>query len=361
MWFRIVSLVLLSLGTAVFSVGYDRYEIIGENLLQNPLFQDDFQGWQVQKQDNVSVHNGVLTLSNTSKNNNISVSAAQTVAVPFGQRLLFLACEVRALDVTRGKKTWETARVVIAPLTAENKRRYDVPHTLAQLSGTVPWERFEHIFRVPEENAAVSVFIQLLNASGTLEVKSLSLKSAIENPSYPMWQHALMLIWFIMGLWIVWPLVHAAQRGPGRTGVLVTGSLILAGALMPASVKFTMTPTWLLPETETFEPFNADLLPATIPFSFELLPTDLDIYKLAHFLLFAAIGYLLIARRPYRIPIWRQAGIVALFALATESMQVLASGRSGSLGDVTIDMFGACCGILIAAAMRRYRDQKKTI
>jgi hypothetical protein len=358
MSWRIVSLVLLSLGTIFFSVTYNRYEISAENLVRDPLFQDNLSNWQVQKQDPVSAHDGILKISNAVKNNNRSVSIAQTIVVPPEQHLLFLSCEARVLDVVPGDKRWEKARVVIFFLTAEGKPRHDIPRTLTVLKGTTPWAKFEQVFRIPEESAAVSVVIQLLNASGTLEVRSLALKSAIENPSYPKWQHALMLAWFIMGLWIIWPLVRAARRGAGRTGVLVTGCMILAGVLMPASVKFAVTPSWLLPETEASEPFNADLLPATIPFRFELLPTDLDIYKLAHFLLFAAIGNLLVAWRPYRIPIWRQAGIIALFALATESMQVLAAGRGGSLGDVVIDMAGACCGMLVAAAMRRRCDLK---
>ena len=84
MLFRIISLVLLSLGTAVFSVGYNQHEVIGENLLQNSLFQDNFLSWQVQNKDSVSVHDGIMTLSNTTKNSNVSASAAQTIAVPGG-------------------------------------------------------------------------------------------------------------------------------------------------------------------------------------------------------------------------------------------------------------------------------------
>jgi len=360
MRFRIVSLVLLSLGTAVFSVGYSQYEIIGKNLLQNPLFHDNFLAWQVLKQGSISVHDGVATLSNTGKNNHASVSAAQTVVVPSGQRLLFLSCEARALDVVPGGKPWETARVVIFPLTADNQPRYDVPHTLALLHGTTSWERFEHIFRVPEENTSVSVVVQLLNASGTLEVRSVSLRSAIENPFYQKWRHALMLAWFIVGLWIVWPLLRTARRGMGRIGMLVTSSIILVGVLMPASVKYGITPSWLLPTSEAPGPFRADLLQDSVPFSFELLPTELNIYKLAHFLLFALMGYLLISRRSYGTPIWVQVGIIGLFALATESMQVLTSGRDGRLSDVLIDLSGVCCGMLAATVMRRCYDLKPT-
>lgn len=351
-------LVLLSLGTAVFSVEYNRYDIIDGNLLQNSTFQNNFLGWQLQKSDAVSAREGILTLSHPLKNSSGSVSATQTLTAPSGQRLLFLSCEARTANVIPGTKRWETARVVLVPLSPEGKARHDVPHMLASLHGTTPWTKFERIFRVPEENAAVSVVVQLLNASGTLEVRSISLRSAIENSANTRWRHALMLTWLIAGLWIAWPLLHSAHHNIGRTGILVIASIILVGVLMPASVKYAMTPSWLLPETEEPGIFRADFLQAAAPFRFELLPTELNIYKLAHFLLFALIGYLLISRRPYGVPISAQIGIIGLFALATESMQVLASGRGGNLSDVLIDLFGACCGLLAAAAIQRHYCQE---
>jgi hypothetical protein len=354
MSFRIVLLVLLSLGTILFSTTYPQHEVFGENLLQNPLFQENFLNWQMQRGDSVSTHDGILKLSNPDKNNNRSIAAIQTVAVPSGQRLLYLTCEARALDVVPGAKPWETTRVVIFPLTSEGAPRYDVPHTLALLNGTTPWEKFGQIFRVPAENAAVSVFIQLLNASGTLEVRSITLRSAIENPSYTIWRHALMLAWFIAGLWAIWPLLRTAHREIGRIGILVIGSMILVGVLMPASVKRAITPSWLLPPRETPGPFRADFFSVAVPFRFDLLPSELNIYKLVHLLLFALIGFLLITRRPYGIPIRVQIGIIALFALATEAMQILASGRGGSLSDVLIDLFGVSCGLLAAAILQRH-------
>lgn len=247
--------------------------------------------------------------------------------------------------------------MVILPLTSEEKARDDVPHALALLHGTTPWVRFEHVFRVPDENAAVSVVVQLLNASGTLEVRSISLRSAIENPAYSKWRHALMLAWLIAEVWIAWPLLRTAHREIGRTGILVIGSMILVGVLMPASVKHAMTPPWLQPERDAPGQFRADLLQAAVPLRLDLLPTELNTYKLSHLLLFALIGYLLIPRRPYGMPIRAQIGMIALFALTTESMQVLASGRDASLSDVLINLFGACCGLLAAAVIQRHYSQ----
>lgn len=350
---RIIFLIMLSLGTILFSGTFVRFETASKNLLHNPDFQDDFAGWQIQRQDSVTVDKGILTLSNHPKNNERTVSITQTIIAPPEQRLLVLSGVVRSSDVIPGEKRWETARLLLVPITTEGKQRYDVPHGLVQLRGTTPWKEYKHAFRLPKDISSVSVVIQLLNSSGTMEVQSISLRFAIENPSYLKWQHRLMLVWISTGLWIVWPLLRAMHRRPGRKAILVTSGIILLGILIPASVKYAITPFWLLPETEVPGPFRVDLLPATVPFSFELLPTELGIYKLAHFLLFTLIGYLLISRRMYGIPISMQVGITSLFALATESMQALASGRGGKLSDVLIDLCGVLAGMLVAAAMSR--------
>jgi VanZ family protein len=53
--------------------------------------------------------------------------------------------------------------------------------------------------------------------------------------------------------------------------------------------------------------------------------------------------------------------MLVLFALAIESMQVLASGRDGSLSDVLIDLFGTYCGLLAAAAIQHHCGQNRTV
>ena len=353
---RFTLLVLLCFGTILFSVVYNQHQATGPNLLRNPDFKSGLTGWQATSGATVSTqtddrHGGILAITNTPSNIKQSSSVTQTVHVPHGHQLLILSCDARTLNVVPGKKPWEKARVALFPLTVEGMPRYDTPHTLAVLEGTTSWARFEQVFRVPEEAVTVSAAAQMLHSSGRLEVRRIALRSAVENPSSSQWRLVLMLVWLIAGLWIVWPLLRITREWIGRTGILVTGGIILAGVLMPESMKYTMTPSWLRPESEASGLFRADLLLALAPFRFELLPAELSIYKLAHFLLFAIIGYLLVARRPYAAPVWMQTVMLILFALATESMQVLASGRGGSLGDVVIDMSGACCGMFIAVVI----------
>lgn len=170
---------------------------------------------------------------------------------------------------------------------------------------------------------------------------------------HPMVRQTLALIWCVAGFWIGWPLLRKAARGLAPAAIMVLGGLILAGVLVPERIKSALTPSWLLPGKGRAGGRLAAAAAGEIPFRFDLLPQVMDVYKLAHLLLFAAVGCLLVARRPYPTPMRVQVGLVALFALATEVLQVLATGRNGNTGDVVLDLAGAGCGMLLAGIVWR--------
>jgi hypothetical protein len=287
----------------------------------------------------------VITLRNAIAGRIVSVS--QTIAISPDQHFLTLSCEARAFDVVNVAGVWSTARVALYPLTAENRPRYDVPHLLVALEGTRSWRTYEKVFRIPDENRSVSVQVQLANARGAIEVRALKLTRAMENSVFLTSRNLLRVLWILVGAWIVVPLVLSARRHFARIAVLILGLVLLAGILVPGDIKLGLTPTWLLPESETLMRFRYEYLPHAVPFDFGILTTDLDIYTLAHFLLFGGIGYLMLAFRPYRMPIRFQIGTIGLFALATEAAQTLATGRGGSFGDVLVDMAGVTVGMLV--------------
>lgn len=352
----VVLLVLLCVGTVLFSFTVLRYQVAGGNLVRSTWIHAGEGDTRQFPRESARAGNDGLVLENRAHDRIASLS--QTIAISPEKRLYILSCEVRARHIVAGKKDWERGRVAIFPLTAAGKPRYDVPHTLVALKGTGGWKRYEQVFFMPEGTNAVSLTMQLVNATGTLEARSCALLPAAENAVYPAWQRALISLWLVGGLWIIAPLVLTAWGKRDRMLLLTLGLVLFAGVLMPAGLKSRLTPTFLLPEQEVAEPFQIDLAPPTIAFDPGLVPHKLDIYKLAHFLLFAAMGWLIAARRPYPGPVWRQACLLVLFALATECLQVFASRRGGSFGDVMIDILGASCGMLIARnAWRRHGNR----
>lgn len=355
---RIIFLTMLCLGTILFPGTFARFETASKNLLHNPDFQDDFAGWQIQSRDSVTVDKGILALSSHPKNEKRTISVMQTIVAPPEQRLLVLSGIVRSSNVIPGEKRWEAARLLLVPITTEGKQRYDVPHGLVQLRGTTPWKEYQHAFRLPKDISSVSVVIQFLNSSGTIEVKSLSLNTATESVSFSIGIGIIAVIWLVAGIWIIWPILSASRGIPSRIAVMIIGCVILAGVLLPETTKHEITPSWLQMQDYTESLSGSDIALDTNPFLFELTFPELDIYKLGHFVLFAMLGAVLMVWRPYEAPLMLQGAILSLFALATESVQVLVAGRGGRLSDLLLDISGALAGALIGYAMRRWLGRK---
>jgi len=341
--------------TIVNSVASDPYEPVGPDRLQNPGFAADLDGWEVRPDEasrsgRVRSDDGVLTITALANDARKAIEVRQTLPLQ-GDHSLILSGEVRARNVIPGERPWERARVVLAPADAAGNLRYDVPHTAVSLAGSNPWGPFSQVFRMPDDSSRVAVAIQILNAVGTIEVRSLSLRVAREVPAYAARRDVLIVLWLAMGLWMAWSLWNEVRDHPSGYMIVGLAGIFVLGALLPASVEDLLTPVWLLPQAEAP---GADVLQTFVRFRWDLLPLKLDIYKLAHFLLFAAIGYVLRAMRPFRAPVWMQLWLTGLFGLAVEAAQTLTTGRGGSLGDALIDLAGASAGLVLAATVAQH-------
>jgi hypothetical protein len=347
---RIAIVFLLCVATIVISVEIDPYESTGPNLLRNPDFTADLICWTASSGNlpgTVTSRDGVLTLSTGSSLVPLTIELRQAFT-PGYDRLLSLTGEIRTVNVIPGKRAWETARVLLTPIYPTGNFRYDVPHLLASQEGSLPWTKFTQTFRIPDENTEAVVAIQVLNAMGTLEVRSLSLHASRESSGFVIWRGILIATWLAVAPWVTWPLMRAAKKRPGGILVIGVAAIILLGVLIPISVKYQLTPSWLLPESEAPGPFRADLVASAVPFRFDVIADGAEAYKAAHFLFFAVIGWVLRTLRPFNFSLPTQFWIVVLFALATEAAQTLAAGRGGSLGDVFVDSAGVMVGMLVA-------------
>jgi VanZ family protein len=68
--------------------------------------------------------------------------------------------------------------------------------------------------------------------------------------------------------------------------------------------------------------------------------------------MFAMLAVAALYRRPYPVSLARMLGYLFLFALVTEVLQLLVSGRSAQLGDVLIDSAGMITGLMLLRLMR---------
>ena len=114
-------------------------------------------------------------------------------------------------------------------------------------------------------------------------------------------------------------------------------------SLMPASVSKEESHHWLA------------LLQTWLPWL-----TDYLIRKAAHFTEYAVLGALLFGAADTRYGLWFPPCFGVLAALADETVQLFAAGRSGQVSDVWLDLAGFLAGWILIALISLIRKKRRT-
>ena len=114
-------------------------------------------------------------------------------------------------------------------------------------------------------------------------------------------------------------------------------------SLMPASVSKEESHHWLA------------LLQTWLPWL-----TDYLIRKAAHFTEYAVLGALLFGAAGVRHGLWFPPCFGVLAALADETVQLFAAGRSGQVSDVWLDLAGFLAGWILIALISLIRKKRRT-
>ena len=114
-------------------------------------------------------------------------------------------------------------------------------------------------------------------------------------------------------------------------------------SLMPASVSKEESHHWLA------------LLQTWLPWL-----TDHLIRKAAHFTEYAVLGALLFGAADTRYGLWFPPCFGVLAALADETVQLFAAGRSGQVSDVWLDLAGFLAGWILIALISLIRKKRRT-
>ena len=88
--------------------------------------------------------------------------------------------------------------------------------------------------------------------------------------------------------------------------------------------------------------------------------TDYLIRKAAHFTEYAVLGALLFGAAGVRHGLWFPPCFGALAALADETVQLFAAGRSGQVSDVWLDLAGFLAGWILIALISLIRKKRRT-
>jgi len=337
---------LLCLATVLFFNRFPRY-LAGPPLLHNPDFAEALTGWQVKGSGAAEAIDGSLRLGLADATDGVEVS--QTVKAPPLGSLLKLSCQLKSQTIQAGRRGWELGRVVLVSGDGQGKPIYAYPHVLSALTGSRDWMVETKVFAVAEGVAELKVAAQLMHSPGELWVKGCRLSKLELSQDFHAWRYALLTLWIGVGAGLILPwlrggLLHA--QDPLKR--LLTAA-ILAGVLMPGEVKHQVG-GWLA---------RHGLQPAAVPDAFykssdfpyfetSLHWPDWDGFKLGHLGLFACLAFVLGADRSG----WWVLSKLALFAGATEVLQLFIQGRTPKLTDIAIDCAGVLLGGLAAVCAK---------
>jgi len=336
--YKAATLLLLSIATILFFNLYERYTVIGPELLQNGDFDNSSTGVTT---TNPAV--GSTRLHSDAPANFVYTS--QDITDFQHYPLLRLSYEIKTVNVSRGPFDWMAARIVLlTSLNPNGTPTHLQTHVLTNIHGTHKWERHEVVFTTHADTSKLNVSAQLAKATGTFWVKNLSLLPVKETALFDTIRTMISILWIFLTFWIATPIALSALGNIRRTSVLILALAISFGALMPEAQKARIGNALLTTKGAGQLPIIHSNM-AVFRFS-PLLPSP-DIYKAGHFVMFAFLSIAALSHRPYPISRIRTLFYLLLFAMATEVLQLLVLGRSAQLGDLIIDGAGIATALIL--------------
>ncbi len=358
----------LTVATLLLYLGLGRYEVTGDERLANAALAVGFEGWAVRGDVAAAAAPSAATVRNPDRAG--SAGLQQTLAGSGRDLYLSVSGEVRAEDVRRGTRGWQAARLILVARGADGGWRFNLPHEVMRLSGSKDWTTYRRTLRLPAAEAYL-FSAQLVQASGLIEVRNLSVREARVRPGFDSAAFVLAACWLAAGLWILAPLAARARGDGWSAAALLVVAAIAIGTLASGEVR-SVAREWLAAQLEIPTQIRAGPVapagPAAPPAAARpagtgtLLVTDgpnlfwQAIDKSGHFTAYAALGFVLLGaalrRWPGRVPVGTLAALFA-FAAATEVLQLMSQDRGASLFDVGINAAGAATGLLALWLVRR--------
>jgi hypothetical protein len=353
--FKCVVIFLLCLGTILFFNFYNHYAVTGPELLRDAQFKTGLNAWQ-HTDTGISVDPagvGVIKLSASNANNYIQIS--QTIDEVNHYSLVRLSGEIRGDGVVPGNQPWDLARVVFVAYDKSGRPQYQYPHVLVNLQGTHDWEYKENVFSINPDTTRAEVQVQLLHAPGVFLVRNLSARPVAMRASFYKLRTLVTVIWLGALLWVIYPLARKSLLSRRHAMVAAMVVLIAIGTLMPEQMKEDIgaalsSHTSIVHQASTVAGDMAQ-------FKLQPLLPGLDIYKAGHFFLFACLAAVALALPASLSATLRLTGILLLYALVTEVLQLLIQGRNSQLGDVIIDGAGIAAGYMLISVGFLVRQQ----
>ncbi len=323
----------------------DRYLDVGDEMLKNHAFDQGTSQWQVSKQkteSGVGSVSGFLCLSSSNIKN--SVNVWQNAEFSQKNPILRLQASLRCNDVIPGKEPWDRARLLLVQY-QEGKGRWDLPHSVASISGNTKWKQYSKIFFLVPDIDSLKVAMQLRRCKGALYIKNLSLKPVQEAAWYPWMQKTVFLLWGLFLIYIFYSYADIGKKFLIRAVLIIIFLIILSGTLMPGKIKHEIVDSINNQIYKIYSIKNKNNLKAQ---------AQTFIPQASHFIFFAMFTIGLILLNP-KTDFYLVIFDIIILAGATEIMQCYINGRGPGAVDFIIDIAGGLTGIFIVNIKNRIK------
>lgn len=301
-----------------------RYEMPGQDFMDNADFRDGFEGWEIGgivTLDEVEV--GLATLQNRDPDD--FVYLRRTLELPPGQTSLLLSADVATDEVRGGEERWAAARIYLVQQTDGGDYVWNQPHMLVELVGTARRHHVEDVFEIPASIDRVTLGIELAHATGQFEVANLRLARLDELPAFRLVATLLVAGWCVLIVRVGWSVMRSIALPKVRALLVITVALLVAGTFMPATLR--------------------QHLLDSLASGFGL--HGIDPAALGHAAVFALLALFVRSGRP-RDPLLLHLSCWALAGAAAEVLQLLTVDRSPSGRDWLADLVGVMIGLTLA-------------
>lgn len=294
-------------------------------------------GWEVEgPRSGLVVERDKLVLRNDDPEGGVGIRQLWRLD-PEGPHAFRLAATVASEGIVGQRIGLRVGEVTLVADADIARPHFGVNNRLAGLRGTHPLGRYVEYFKFPGGTQQVELAIRLRHATGQLTVGGLELRALVERPLFHWLTLALQATWAVVlaaGCWLFW---RGVDHRPSALTLAAAGAAGFLLLMMPEGLR-----------------------EATISRVIDLLPRRLahdDIAaSLGHFLIFAALGFLLrLSRRAEAW--WLQIALLVALAGLSELLQFMAELRSPTLDDWLTDTLGALTGWLPAMAWLWWRQE----
>ena len=325
---RILVVLTLSVGTILLFNVVDRYQFSGRELLVNNNFHQKLEGWEEVGAGVVVIGDGQPVVRLTSEDDHESVAIKQVLGSLGKDQLVRFSGEMKTEGVEPAGKEWQGARLMLVGLNDDGTPMYEVPHVLTARHGTADWEYFSKVFAPNDGVAELQVVVQLLKVKGSVWVKGLSLRPVSERPIYKAYWVVDVVVWIAVMFWVLAPYRHVAISSIWHMLIIIMLAGILVGVLMPPDFKNSV----------------GSMLRSSFPW----ISDAGALFRVGHFLSFASLSLVVFWKARSRRDVFEKLGLLVLFAMVTEVLQLLVDGRNSQVWDFFSDAAGVGAALIIS-------------